>query len=57
MGVEIPITPVTMSAAAPKGAPRRIKDGITKNLFAPPCLGDALRRGTLTMFMDIRVQV
>jgi hypothetical protein len=39
-----------MNAAAPDGAPpRRInyRKNYLKNLLAPPCLGEALRRGTL----------
>jgi len=47
MGVEPPIPPFLMNAAAPDGAPpRRINDGM-KNPRAPPCLGEALRRGAL----------
>jgi hypothetical protein len=42
-----------MNAAAPEGAPsRRIRKG--KTALAPPCLGEALRRGTL-IFVEIRV--
>jgi len=39
-----------MNAAAPEGVPPpRINDfKITKKFPAPPCLGEALRRGTLT---------
>ena len=37
-----------MNAAAPEGTPpRRISDKEIQKLPAPPCLGEALRRGTL----------
>jgi hypothetical protein len=53
MGVETPIPLVMINAAAPKGAPRRIDDQTQKQksariFIAPPCLGEALRRGSIT---------
>jgi hypothetical protein len=44
------LSSITMNPAAPDGAPqRRIKylNKNTEKLLAPPCLGEALRRGTL----------
>jgi len=41
MGADAPIPPVTMNAAAPKGAPRQINDR------KPPCSGEALKQGML----------
>ncbi len=55
MGVETPIPPARIDPAAPKGAPRRAKNGkkkkieLGKNRFAPPCLGEALRRGSIVI--------
>jgi len=41
-----------MNAAAPEGTPpRRIDNYHKKNVHAPPCLGEALRRGTLVNSM------
>ena len=38
-----------INAAAPDGAPpRRISNQMSEKTFAPPCLGEALRRGTLS---------
>ncbi len=60
MGVETPIPPVGMNAAAPGGAPpRRIRTvnrenscffRLRLNRHAPPCLGEALRRVTLAKY-------
>jgi len=55
MGVDTPIPPVAMNAAAPDGAPprriRTVRDNyplrLGSNRNAPPCLGEALRRGAL----------
>ena len=45
-----------MIAAAPEGSPpRRISNKQLKKIPAPPCLGEALRRGSIvniTIFMD-----
>ncbi len=42
---------IAMNAAAPEGAPpRRINDETP--LIAPPCLGEALRRGTIAIGLD-----
>ena len=39
-----------MNPAAPDGAPpRRIKYRFRSNVLAPPCLGEALRRGVLAI--------
>jgi hypothetical protein len=52
MGVETPIPPIMMNSAAPGGAPPRRISNLIEYLYdttlAPPCLGEALRRGTLT---------
>jgi len=49
MGADAPIPPLTIDTAAPDGAPpRRFNYRSTKKNFAPPCLGEALRRGPLT---------
>jgi hypothetical protein len=58
MGVDTPIPPVAMKAAAPDGAPprriRTFRDNSLQrpgsNRLAPPCLGEALRRGALVKF-------
>jgi hypothetical protein len=50
MGVETPIPPIMIYAAAPDGAPpRRINDCslLKKHRTALPWLGEPLRRGTL----------
>jgi hypothetical protein len=53
MGADAPIPPILIGAAAPDGAPPRrfskIKchNALYKNHLAPPCLGEALRRGAL----------
>ena len=58
MGVETPIPPVAMNARRPEGRPaagfRTVGDNspveMGSNPLAPPCLGEALRRGTLVKF-------
>ncbi len=58
MGVDTPIPPVAMNAAAPDGAPPRRIRTVKNNFFlrpgsnhlAPPCLEEALRRGALVKF-------
>ena len=50
MGVETPMPPKMINAAAPDGTPPRRIKYLNKNaekLLAPPHLGEALRRGTL----------
>ena len=45
-----------MNAAAPDGAPpRRINDIFIFNILAPPCLGEALRRGGLVNITSLAV--
>ena len=53
MGVETPIPPIIICAAAPgRKPPRRINDRSLKNhRTAPPCPGGALRRGALVKIM------
>jgi len=48
---------IAMNAATPEGTPpRRINDtNFWEPLIAPPCLGEALRRGTLVIGLHSRV--
>ena len=48
IGIRTSIKSIAIPSAAPEGTPpRRFKRLTTKQEFAPPCLGEALRRGTL----------
>jgi hypothetical protein len=61
MGVDTPIPPVMIDARRPEGRPAAgfmtveenslIRPG--SNHLAPPCLGEALRRGTLVKFPSV----
>ena len=54
MGVETPILPLRIDAAAVDGAlPRRIRDSenLYENFLAPPCPEGALMRGPLLIFL------
>jgi len=44
----MPHTPITIGAAAPKGAPRRLQFPVSPETeVAPPCRTEALMRGAL----------
>jgi hypothetical protein len=61
MGVDTPIPPIIIDPAAPDGAPPRrintvdfseifLPERLKENRTAPPCLEEALIRGTIVIF-------
>ena len=61
MGVETPIPPVMINARRPEGRPAagfwEVEENslmcVGSNRLAPPCLGEALRRGAIVKYWNI----